>query len=65
MWYILKVLKRNGFNQFILPIGYKGNLINKYLRNKEFKNYNLKIVPTGNNTPIAKRIHRIKKIYRV
>ena len=61
MWYILKVLKRNGFNQFILPIGYKGNLINKYLRNKEFKNYNLKIVPTGNNTHIAKRIHRIKK----
>ena len=27
MWFILKILKKNGFNQFILPLGYKGNLI--------------------------------------
>ena len=61
MWYILKILKINGFNQFILPVGYKGNLIEKYLRKKEFQNYNLKIVSTGDNTHIAKRIYRIKK----
>jgi len=61
MWYILKILKKNGFNQLILPVGYKGNLIDQYLKNKEFKNYNLKVVPTGSNTPIAKRIHLIKK----
>lgn len=61
MWYILKILKINGFNQFILPVGYKGNLIEKYLRKKEFENYNLKIVSTGDNTNIAKRIYRIKK----
>lgn len=61
MWYILKILKINGFNQFILPVGYKGNLIEKYLRKKEFQNYNLKIVYTGDNTHIAKRIYRIKK----
>ena len=30
IWYILKSLK-NGFNHFVLPIGYKGKLIKKYL----------------------------------
>ena len=34
IWYILKILKKNGFNQFILPIGYKGNLITKYLKKR-------------------------------
>ena len=31
IWYILKSLKKNGFNHFVLPIGYKGKLIKKYL----------------------------------
>ncbi len=64
MWYILKSLKRNGFNQFILPIGYKGGLISKYLKNKDFKNYDLKIMPTGVNSTIAKRILSIKKFIK-
>ena len=61
IWYILKMLKRNKFNHFILPIGYKGDQIKQYLKKKIFKNYNLEIVPTGINTPIAKRIFAIKK----
>ncbi len=61
IWYILRTLKKNGFNQFILPIGYKGDLIVRYLKKKDFKNYNFKIIPTGNNSPIARRISKIKK----
>ena len=61
IWYILKILKKNKFNHFILPIGYKGRSIKKYLDNKIFSDYDLKIVPTGINTPIAKRIFNIKK----
>ena len=47
IWYILKILKKNGFNQFILPLGYKGHLIERYLKNKDFKNFNLKFVSTS------------------
>jgi len=61
IWYILKILKQNKFNHFILPIGYKGDQIKEYLKKKIFKNFNIKIVPTGTNTPIAKRIFTIKK----
>ena len=61
LWYIIKILKKNNFNHFILPIGYKGKSIKKYLENKIFSDYDIKIVPTGINTPIAKRIFNIKK----
>ena len=32
IWYIINNLKKNSFNHFILPVGYKGNLIKKYIR---------------------------------
>lgn len=62
IWFILKSLKKNRFNHFILPIGYKGNQIKKYIRqNSEFSNYKIELIDTGNKTSIAKRIFKIKK----
>ena len=62
LWYIINILKKNSFNHFILPIGYKGKIIKKYLKkNKNFKKDNIDIVPTGENSSIAKRIFLIKK----
>ena len=34
IWYIIKILKRNRFNQIIMPLGYKGNMIRKLAKNK-------------------------------
>ena len=31
LWYILNSLKKNKFNHFILPIGYRGKQIKKFL----------------------------------
>tara|TARA_A100001011_G_scaffold389449_1_gene470958 strand:+ start:536 stop:1300 length:765 start_codon:yes stop_codon:yes gene_type:complete len=62
IWYIVNILKKNSFNHFILPIGYKGKMIKKFFKkNKEFKNLNIELVNTGLNTKIAKRIHLVKK----
>ncbi len=61
IWYILKILRKNNFNHFILPTGYKGNQLKKYLNKKIFKNFKFDIISTGVNTPIAKRIFTIKK----
>ena len=61
LWYILKSLKNN-FNHFILPVGFKGQQIIKYLNNNiDFKNFNIDIISTGINNSIAQRIYRIKK----
>ncbi len=62
LWFILKSLKKNKFNHYILPIGYKGKKIEKYIKgNSEFKKFNIDLINTGLNTSIAKRIYKIKK----
>ena len=62
IWYIINALKKNSFNHFILPIGYKGKMIEKYLKiNKNFKKDDIDVIPTGENSSIAKRIFLIKK----
>jgi len=61
LWYIIKILKRNKFNHLVLPLGYKGNLIKKFLKNN--KNFNMKIdcISTGVNSNIGYRIAQIQR----
>ena len=33
LWYILNSLRKNKFNHFILPVGYRGNQIKKFIEN--------------------------------
>ena len=62
IWYIINILKKNSFNHFILPIGYKGKIIRRFLKsNRYFKKLNIEVIDTGTNTNIAKRIYLIKK----
>jgi len=60
IWYIVSVLKKNKFNQIILPLGYKGNMIKKFA--KKYKNLfkSVDLVNTGENSNIGKRISLIK-----
>jgi glucose-1-phosphate cytidylyltransferase len=61
LWYIINSLLLNSFNHFILPIGYKGNLIKKYLKNNFVgKKYKVNVVGTGINSSISSRIYQIK-----
>lgn len=65
LWYILNSLKKNSFNHFILPIGYKGTQIKNYLRyNKKFKKFNIEIIETGIDSTIAERIFKIKNFIK-
>ena len=32
LWHIMKIYSQYGFNEFILPLGYKGELIKKFFR---------------------------------
>lgn len=61
LWYILNSLEKNKFNHFILPVGYKGKQIQKFINNNtRFKNSKIDVVKTGINTSIAQRIFKIK-----
>ena len=57
IWYIIKELSKHSINHFILPLGYKCDLIKRYIKkNKEFKNYNIDLIETGLETTISRRI---------
>ncbi len=60
LWYILKTLKKNGFNHFILPIGYRGEQIEEFIKHNQIQGCKIIVVKTGINTSIAKRIYKIK-----
>ncbi len=56
IWYIIKILKRNKFNQIILPLGYKGNMIRKLSKKYKSLFSVVDLVNTGENSNIGKRI---------
>ncbi len=65
LWFILKILRKNSFNHFVLPIGFRGKMIRKYImKNSDFKRFDIEIVNTGENTSIARRIDLIKNKIR-
>ena len=35
LWYIINILKIHGFNNFIIPLGYKGNQVKKFFKKKQ------------------------------
>ena len=62
LWHILKILSTNGINEFIICLGYKGNLLKKELNKLNLnKNWDIKYVNTGLKTMTGGRIKRIKK----
>ena len=64
LWFIINILKKNKFNHFILPIGYKGSQIKKFVEKSFPFEKNIQIINTGINTSIALRIHKIKKFIK-
>ena len=63
VWYTFLMLYKHGFRHFIFPLGYKGDMIKKFMT-KEFEEYDCKMqfVDTGDDLPIAKRLSRISKL---
>ena len=59
LWYTLLNLHKHGFNRFIFPVGYKGDMIEKSI-SEEFQDYNFEMhfIKTGCGTPIAKRLKK-------
>ena len=62
IYYIITKLLKTRINKIILPLGYKGNDIKKYIKKTFIKNISKFIfVNTGINSEISERIVKIKK----
>ena len=65
IWFIIKNLIKNSFNHLILPVGYKGDVIKRFVEQQpDLKNIDIEIVDTGKDANIAKRIFLIKNRIR-
>ena len=58
--HIMKQYSKFGFNEFYIALGYKGNVIRNYFKNKKF-NWKINLVDTGKHTMTGGRLKRLKK----
>ena len=61
--HIIDTYKYYGFKNFILALGYKGNYIKNFFKNKK-KDPNIKLVDTGKNTLTGGRLLKLKKYFK-
>lgn len=58
LWFIIKILIKNNFKHLILPTGFKGSLINKYIKKNKFK-IDIECLDTGIESNIGLRISKV------
>jgi glucose-1-phosphate cytidylyltransferase len=59
--HIMEHYAKYGFNDFVIALGYKGPVIKKYLKKKNF-NWNIDLIDTGLKTMTGGRVKRLEKI---
>lgn len=60
LWYVFLSLYRHGFRNFVLPLGYKGQMIEEYIQHvARDMGCQILAIDTGENTSIAGRVHQI------
>ena len=63
LWHIMKQYSAFGYNEFVILLGYKGDMIEDYFLNQsDSYNWNITFLDTGLNTDTGGRIKRAEKI---
>ena len=63
LWHIMKSYNAFGYNEFVILLGYKGNMIEDYFLNQSDSfNWNIIFLDTGLNTDTGGRIKRAERI---
>jgi len=59
LWHIMKIYSHYGFNDFILALGYKGEMIKDYFSN-HCNEFNITFADTGLNSLTGERLLKVK-----
>ena len=63
LWHIMKLYSAFGYNEFIILLGYKGELIEEYFLNQlDLFNWDITFLDTGLKTDTGGRIKRAKNM---
>lgn len=55
LWHIMKIYAHYGFNEFIIALGYKGNMIKDYFLNQKYFNNNFSLYTKSGYSKIHKK----------
>ena len=61
LWHIMKIYSAHGVNDFVICLGYKGQLIKEYFTKFDSTLWNIQLIDTGEHTMTGGRIKRIQK----
>lgn len=63
LWHIMKIYSAQGYKEFIVCLGYKGEKIKEYFSNPENKesDWNLILADTGDNVMTGGRLKRVER----
>ncbi len=61
LWHIMKIYSHYGWNDFVLCLGHKGDLIEDYLKKNREEGWNITFADTGLNTNTGGRIKKIER----
>ena len=53
---IMEHYSSHGHNEFFIALGYKGHIIKKYFKSKNFSKWKINLVETGKNTMTGGRL---------
>tara|TARA_B100001123_G_C15315448_1_gene1025958 strand:- start:322 stop:1017 length:696 start_codon:yes stop_codon:yes gene_type:complete len=60
LWHIMNLYAKYNYKNFLVALGYKGEIIKKYFSNIS-KDWNINLVETGQNTMTGGRVKRLQK----
>ena len=63
IYHIMKWYAKNGFKDFYIALGYKGQVIKKYF-SKKILDWNINLIDTGKNTMTGGRLKRVGKLFK-
>jgi len=61
LWHIMKIYSHYGHNEFILCLGYKGEMIRRYFTENNEEGWNITFAETGEKSNKAERLMQIKQ----
>ena len=61
LWHIMKMYSAHNINDFVICLGYKGELIKEYFEKLNSTLWNIQLIDTGEHTMTGGRIKRIQK----
>ena len=59
--HIMNHYYKYGFKDFYIALGYKGQIIKNFFKKNKFKDWNINLIDTGQNTMTGGRLARLKK----